>query len=292
MRERQRYDVWAAGAAYERYMGRWSRLVADRFLPWLDAADGLRWLDVGCGTGGLTAAIAARRHPTGVLGVDRSEGFVARARTTASPPARFAVADAQALPVRDATCDATVSALLLNFLPSPAAALAEQTRVTRRGGLVAAYVWDYAGGMELLRHFWDAATAVDPAAAPLHEGRRFADCRPDRLRAVWTAAGLTDVATTGLDVPTVFAGFDELWAPFLSGQGPAPGYLASLPPATREHVRDALSAALPRDPDGTIPLTARAWAVRGRRTPRQRGDGGGRVRPSATSTGSGGGRRP
>ncbi|MFE0334654.1 class I SAM-dependent methyltransferase [Streptomyces sp. NPDC058955] len=265
MRERERYDVWAAGAAYERYMGRWSRRVADRFAGWLGAADGLRWLDVGCGTGGLTAAIATRLRPRSVLGVDRAPDFVARARATASPPARFAVADALALPVRDGGCDATVSALLLNFLPSPAAALAEQTRVTRPGGLMAAYVWDYADGMDLLRHFWDAATEVDPAAAALHEGRRFADCRPDRLRALWTEAGLVDVTTTGLEVPTVFPDFADLWSPFLAGQGPAPGYLATLPPATRTRVRDALSAALPRDRDGAVPPTARAWAVRGRR---------------------------
>ncbi|GHH91410.1 class I SAM-dependent methyltransferase [Streptomyces capillispiralis] len=268
MREQQRYDVWSAGDAYERYMGRWSRRVAERFGAWLDPADGLRWLDVGCGTGGLTAVVSARCRARTVLGVDRSEGFVARARASASPPAHFVVGDAMALPVRDEACDAAVSGLVLNFLPSPAAAVARMARVTRPGGLVAAYVWDYAEGMGLLRRFWDAAVAVDPAAAPLDEGRRFPVCRPEALRAVWAGAGLADVSVVPIEVPTVFTGFADLWDPFLAGQGPAPGYLASLDPAARKRVRDALSATVPREADGSVALTALAWAVRGRRTGR------------------------
>ncbi|MFD7768564.1 class I SAM-dependent methyltransferase [Streptomyces sp. NPDC059787] len=122
MREQQRYDGWSAGAAYERYMGRWSHPVAERFGAWLDAADGLRWLDVGCGAGGLTATVAARCRPRTVVGVDRSEGFGAHARASVSSPAHFVVADAMALPVRDEACDAAVNGLVLNFLPSPAAA--------------------------------------------------------------------------------------------------------------------------------------------------------------------------
>ncbi|MFC8426895.1 class I SAM-dependent methyltransferase [Streptomyces sp. NPDC057236] len=268
MQEQQRYDVWSAGAAYERYMGRWSRRVAGQFDAWLDAADGLRWLDVGCGAGGLTAVVAAHRRPRTVVGVDRSEGFVIRARASASSSAHFVVADAMALPVRDEACDAAVSGLVLNFLPSPAAAVAQMARATRPGGLVAAYVWDYAEGMGFLRRFWDAATEVDPAAATLDEGRRFPVCRPEALRAVWAGAGLADVSVVPIEVPTVFTDFADLWDPFLAGQGPAPGYLASLAPADRERVREALSARVPRQADGSVALTALAWAVRGRRTDR------------------------
>ncbi|MFG2877026.1 class I SAM-dependent methyltransferase [Streptomyces sp. NPDC048337] len=266
--EEQRFDVWAAGDAYERYMGRWSRLVAEVFVARLGAGSGLRWLDVGCGTGALTAVVAARCRPRALVGLDRSPGFVRAARAAA--PARFAVADALALPVRDAACDAVVSGLALNFLPSPQTAAAEAARVVRPGGLVATYVWDYAGGMEFLRRFWDAAAEADPSAAALHEGHRFPVCRPGPLRALWTGAGLVDVAVDPIEVPTVFTGLADFWEPFLSGQGPAPGYVSALAPAARDRLRDRLADTLPARPDGSIPLAARAWAVRGRRPERPR----------------------
>lgn len=260
----QRFDVWAAGDAYERYMGRWSRRVADEFVAWLDCGDGLRWLDVGCGTGALTAAVAARCRPRSVVGLDRSCGFVDAARA-ALASASFAVADGLSLPVRHAGCDVAVSGLVLNFFAAPGAAVAEAARVVRPGGRVAAYVWDYGEGMEFLRHFWDAAIGVDPSAAALDEGRRFQVCRPEHLRSLWTEAGLVDVAVAPLEVATVFAGFPDLWEPFLAGQGPAPGYVATLAPAARDRLRDTLREAVPERPDGSIVLTARAWAVQGRR---------------------------
>ncbi len=263
--EEQPYDVWAVGDAYDRYMGRWSRQVAEVFEDRLGGGTGLRWLDVGCGTGALATAVVARCRPRAVVGLDRSTGFVRAARAAAPAPAYFAVADALALPLRDAVCDAAVSGLALNFLASPEAALAEAVRVVRPGGLVAAYVWDYAGGMAFLRRFWDAAAAVDPAASALDEGRRFPLCRPGPLRALWAGAGLADVAVAPIEVPTVFTGFADLWEPFLSGQGPAPGYVATLTPAARDRLRAGLAATLPTRPDGSIPLSARAWAVWGRR---------------------------
>lgn len=258
-------DVWAEGDAYERYMGRWSRRVAEVFVRRLGGPAGLRWLDIGCGTGALTAAVASRCRPRAVLGLDRSPEFVRAARAAAPAPARFAVADASALPLRDAAFDAVVSGLALNFLEPPAAAVAEAARVVRQGGPVAAYVWDYADGMALLRRFWDAATALDPAAAALDEGRRFALCRPGPLRALWTGAGLVDVTVAPIEVPTVFGSFKDLWEPFLSGQGPAPGYVATLAPEARELLRTRLAETLPVRPDGSVALAARAWAVRGRR---------------------------
>jgi hypothetical protein len=132
------------------------------------------------------------------------------------------------------------------------------------GGNVAAYVWDYAGRMELMRHFWDAATELDPSAGALDEGARFGLCQPDRLEELWRDAGLTEVACRAIDVPTVFRDFDDYWSPFLGGQGPAPGYAMSLDDEARTRLRENLRARLPVGDDGTIRLVARAWAVRGR----------------------------
>ena len=259
------FDVWTAGDAYERYMGRWSRLVADEFVTWLASAPGGRWLDIGCGSGALTSAVARRCRPRTLLGVERSAGFVAAARAQASAPALFARADAQALPVGNASVDVAVSGLVLNFLPEPGVAVVEAARVVAPGGLVSAYVWDYGEGMEFLRHFWGAATTVDPSAAALDEGRRFPLCRPDPLRRLWDGAGLVEVTVTPLEIPTRFADFTDLWDPFLAGQGPAPGYVAPLAPAARERLRAALRERVPTSPDGSIALRARAWAVRGRK---------------------------
>jgi hypothetical protein len=130
-------------------------------------------------------------------------------------------------------------------------------------GLVAAYVWDYAGRMELMRHFWNAAVALDSTAEELDEGVRFPICHPDRLEAVWRDAGLSDVASRPIDVPTVFRDFDDYWSPFLGGQGPAPAYAMSLNAEDRRALRERLRARLPMADDGSIRLTARAWAVRG-----------------------------
>ncbi|WP_328748878.1 methyltransferase domain-containing protein [Streptomyces sp. NBC_00285] len=256
--DEQGNDVWASGAAYDRYMGRWSRVVAREFTAWLGRPAGLRWLDVGCGTGVLSAVVGERCRPDRIVGCDRSESFVRAARATA-------VADAMALPVRDGAFDVAVSGLTLNFLSDPAAAVAGMARAVRPdGGLVAAYVWDYADRMSLLRHFWDTATALDPAAAELDEGRRFPDCRPQPLHDLWTGAGLADVLVRAIEIPIAFTDFADLWGPFLAGQGPAPRYVAALGLADRDDLREALRAAVPTASDGSIFLWARAWAVRGK----------------------------
>ena len=257
-------EAWTSDEAYEPFVGRWSRVVAPRFLRWLPDGPQAEWCDVGCGTGALAHAILATENPVRVLGIDPSEGYLAAARRgLADLPFEAAVGSAAAIPAADGEFDRVVSALVLNFAPRPDEALAEMRRVTRPGGLVAAYVWDYAEGMQLIRAFWDAAIALDPAAAELDEGRRFALCRPDPLRALFGSAGLVDVHVAPIEVPTVFADFDDLWRPFLGGQGPAPGYCAALPEDRRDALRERLRAMLPQQADGTIPLEARAWAVRG-----------------------------
>jgi len=256
--------VWETGDAYDAYVGRWSRLVARAFLTWLTAPTGGRWLDVGCGTGALSETILAGAAPREVVGIDPSAEFVATARArVADARVRFEIADAMALPVAAGAFDAVVAGLVLNHVPDPKQAVAEMARATRPGGLVATYVWDYAGEMQLMRWFWDAATALDPAARELDQGRRYSMCRPEPLAALFRGAGLGAVETRAIDVPTVFRDFDDYWSPFLGGQGPAPGYAMSLAEDRRAALRERLRAGLPSAPDGSISLIARAWAVRG-----------------------------
>jgi SAM-dependent methyltransferase len=264
----QSTERWSAGDLYEPYVGRWSRLVARDFLSGLALPPGLDWLDVGCGTGALTSSIAELAAPASVTGVDPSAAFIAHASARLpSHRVNFETADAQALPFADARFGAAVSGLVLNFVPQPARALAEMCRVVKPGALVAAYVWDYSGRMDLMRHFWDAAAALDPAAIELDEGRRFPLCQPGPLAELFSAGGLLGVDVRAIDVPTTFRDFDDFWSPFLGGQGPAPGYAMSLDESRRGRLREQLRARLPAMPDSSIPLLARAWSVRGS-TPR------------------------
>jgi SAM-dependent methyltransferase len=257
---------WSSGSAYERYIGRWSRRVAPIFLDWLAVDAGSRWLDVGAGTGALTQAILDCCDPISVIGIDPSEPFVARAREAVEDPrARFVIGDAAATGLEDDAVDAVVSGLVLTFVPDAVSALEEARRVVRRGGTVAGYVWDYAGGMQFIRRFWDAAIEVDPAAAALDQGARFPIAAPGPLAAAFSSAGFDDVATLGIEVPTVFTDFDDYWTPFLGGTGTAPAYVASLSDTQVDAMRERLRTSLPIEPDGSIRLVARAWAARGRR---------------------------
>jgi SAM-dependent methyltransferase len=258
--------IWNVGEAYERYVGRWSRPVAELFVRRLGVPTGGRWLDVGCGTGALTATVLRIADPAEVHGVDPSDGFLAHARREIDDPrARFSVGDARALQFPDGRFDAVVSGLVLNFVPEPEAAVAELARVAAPGGVVGAYLWDYADGMQMIKHFWEAAAASDPAAAELDEGRRFPLCRPEALRSLWTGAGLTGVEVEPVEVPTRFRDLDDYWAPFLGGQGPAPGYVGTLDEDRRAALQALLRERLPVARDGSIALSARAWAVRGTR---------------------------
>jgi SAM-dependent methyltransferase len=260
----QRAEAWASGDSYEPYVGRWSRLVAREFLAWLGMPAGSCWLDVGCGTGALSQTILQTASPGKVKGVDRSDDYVAFAQAQIQDEqAEFEVGDAQALPVESGTYDAVVSGLVLNFVPMPEQAVAEMARAARPGGKVALYLWDYAGKMQFMRHFWNAAAALDPAAYPLDEGRRFPICQPEPLQSLLQRVGLKEVEVRPIDISTDFRDFDDFWTPFLGGQGPAPGYAMSLSEERRTALRERIRAALPFALDGSIPLVARAWAGRG-----------------------------
>ena len=257
-------ENWGSGGAYELWVGRWSRKIAVEFVDWLAVSPGRIWGDVGCGTGALVECILGRSDPAGVLGIDRSEPYVSEARNRVGDSrARFEVGDAGALPWAPGTCDVAVSGLVLNFVPDSAAMASEMARVTKPGGRVAAYVWDYAGGMQMLRHFWDVALELNLDDAKLDQAERFPLCQPGPLEELFLHAGLLSVSVRAIDVATVFRDFDDYWRPFLGRQGAAPTYLASLLPETRELIRVALKARLIAAADGSIALDARAWAVQG-----------------------------
>ena len=259
-----RRDTWSSGDAYEPYVGRWSRLVARDFVGWLGLPDDLRWLDVGCGTGALSETIVARCSPSAVVGIDRSEEYLAYARARVTDPrVTFKIGDAQALRGKDGEHDAAVSGLVLNFVPDHVRMVAEMKRAVSAGGTVAVYVWDYAGEMQLMRRFWDAAVALDPAALELDEGRRFPIARAAPLVELFEKAALREVRVLAIDVPTVFKDFDDYWSPFLGGQAPAPGYFMSLSEKRRAALRERIRSMLPIGVDGSIRLIARAWAVQG-----------------------------
>jgi SAM-dependent methyltransferase len=256
-------DKWQGGDAYERFMGRWSRQLAPRFLHWLDAPPAGRWLDVGCGTGALSSAVLALCAPRAVTGVDPSEGFLATARARLPAQVVLQRAAAGELPLPDAAVDVAASALVLNFVPDPLAALREMARVTADGGRVAVCVWDYAEKMDLLRHYWNAGADLGLLAPGQDEGERFPICRPDVLLRAFCDAGLRQVQVAAIELPMHFADFDDYWQPFLGGQGPAPAHAMSLDETTRTRVQERLRASLPTQPDGTLLLAARAWAAWG-----------------------------
>lgn len=257
-------ENWSSGSAYEGYVGRWSRRVAAEFIDWLAVARGLAWADVGCGTGAMTGCILRQADPVSVRALDKSDAYLAEARAgLADSRVQFEVGDACALPWEVGAVDVAVSGLVLNFVADADAMASGMRRITRPGGKVGIYVWDYAEDMQMMRHFWDVATAQAPSGAGLDEAERFPLCQPAPLRALFERAGLESIAVRGIEIPTVFRDFDDYWHPFLSRQGPAPAYLASLPDDTQAAIRDALQARLRPESDGSIRLTARAWAVQG-----------------------------
>ncbi len=251
--------MFSESDGYERFMGRWSRRLAPLFVDFAGVDRGDDVLDVGCGTGALAFAAAAVPSVR-AFGVDQSREFVQAAGLYGDGRVRFQVGDAAALPFPDAAFDRTLSMLVLNFVPDTAAALREMIRVTRPNGIVAAAVWDYGDGMQMLRAFWDEAVALDPAAAARDEGHMPLSRRGE-LPALWREAGLGDVEDAALTVDMAFASFDDFWQPFLGGQGPAGAYVSALTEPARRQLRARLHHRLGSDAGFT--LAARAWAVRG-----------------------------
>jgi SAM-dependent methyltransferase len=256
--------IGSSGDAYERFMGRWSRDVAPLLAKFAGVSSGDTVLDVGSGTGALTAAVAAAGPSSRIVGIDPSAPYVAFAKARHSGNlVRFEVGDAQQLLFLDGRFDRTLSLLVLNFVRDPSRALDEMIRVTKRGGTIAAAVWDYGQEMGMLRVFWDEAVALNPAADARDE-RHMPLCHEGELGALWRKHGLQHVSEEALTIRTPFASFDDYWSPFLEKLGPAGAYVATLAESEREQLRLRLRRHLLGDaPDHPIALAARAWAVRG-----------------------------
>lgn len=249
-----------SGDAYDRYMGRYSRLLAPALADFAQVEPGSSALDVGCGPGALTAELARRLGAESLIAADPAEPLVA-ACAQRVPGADVRVASAESLPWPDDSVDAALAQLVVNFLEDPAAGLMEMRRLVRPGGVVAACTWDYSDGMRMLRTFWDAALELDPEAPD--EGRTMRYQDPDDLAELWRETGLEEIETAPLDVEAEYGDFDDFWEPFLSGAAPGGAYCASLSPERQAALREECRRRLD-DPRGPFTLGARAWAVRGR----------------------------
>jgi SAM-dependent methyltransferase len=255
------------GAAYDIFLGRWTQRLAEPFLDFIGPPSEGALLDVGCGTGSLARAMAARWPRRAVVGVDIAAPYVAfaRSRSQGNNPA-FGVAGAARLPFADGAFSGAVAQLVLNFVPDPVAALNEMKRVTAPGGRLAATVWDFRGGLVYQRMFWDSAAGLDPAAGLVRD-RLFAGALalPDGLLRLFEQAGLERIERALLTIRMDYANFDDYWQPLLTGQGPVGTYAAALAPSLRSQIESLVRAAfLSGAADGPRSLTATAWAVRGR----------------------------
>jgi SAM-dependent methyltransferase len=256
--------VFDEGSRYERFMGRWSERLAPLLVTFADVRDDQLVLDVGSGTGSLARSVIDCVPSARVIGMEPARAFARHARAqTQSTNVQYVVGALPTIPHPGATFDRVLALLVLNFVSDRAAALREMIRVTRPGGIIAAAVWDYGGGMEMLRVFWDEAASGDPAAGSRDE-RHMPLCRRGELGTLWRAHGLTAVEESVLSLDARFESFDDFWLPFLGGQGPAGMYVNGLAPASREALREKLrQRVLPDRPHGGFVLTLRAWAVKG-----------------------------
>ncbi len=257
-------DFWETSDSYEYYMGRWSRLVAESFIDWLSSSYGLIWLDIGCGTGALSEVIFNNNEPAVLTAIDQSEDFVKTVQKKLGSVVHCRVGDALSLPLADASVNIAVSGLVLNFIPEPERALSEMKRVTDAGGTVAVYIWDYAGKMDFLSHFWDAAGDIESEALSLQESKRFPDSNAGELKRLFEKVGFEDIETTAIEITAHFRDFYDYWKPFLGGQGPAPSFVSSLDEDKKSELQHTLKARLPTQTDGSISMEARAWAAKGR----------------------------
>jgi len=256
-------SMWG-GDSYDYLMGCWSRLMAPKLVDFAGVLDGDYVLDVGCGTGSLTRALLDVGSKVTVAGLDGSADFIKLARQNiADDRASFCLGDAQALQFSTNAFDKSISLLVMNFIPDAKSAVSEMRRVTRAGGTVAAAVWDYGDGMEMLRHLWDEAAAMDVSAVAKHEGN-MPLCRQGELGALWSDEGLVNIEEAGLVIQMEFSSFEDYWLPFLTGPGPSGSYVSKLDASTQSALKGRLREKLTHGrEDEPFILSGRVWAVRG-----------------------------
>jgi ubiquinone/menaquinone biosynthesis C-methylase UbiE len=255
----QRFDD---SAAYESYMGRWSRAVGTEFLDWVAPPAGARWLDVGCGTGIFTELVVDTCAPAEVCAVDPAQAQIDHARR--QPIGRrsnFQIADAQALPFVDSTFDVVASALVLNFIPDRPCALSEMRRVARGGGHVVGYVWDFEAELSPSGPMRLALRQIGADVPPVPGSK---DCGLDALASLSRKAGLDNIATRSIDVTVRYADFNAFWQAHTPGFNPVTKRIAALTTTDRARLIETVRAALPVSPDGAIACSARANAIKAR----------------------------
>ena len=256
-------DSWSSGNQYDEFMGRWSNRISEKFLNWLSVPFDRTWLDLGCGTGSLTKLILEKYHPTKVISIDSSSEFILYSKQSIiNPIVHFQVGMAQELELESNSIDAIVSGIMLNFVPQPETVIAEMIRVVKPGGCIGIFVWDYSKGMEMLRYFWDAAVELDYSAKVYDEGIRFPLCQEGQLESLVKAFDLKEFEAIPIEEKTVFNNFDDYWLPFLGNVGPAPSYTMNLKEKDKQKLENRLRELLPIEPDGSISLMAKAWAVK------------------------------
>lgn len=257
-------DKWNAGDPYDYFMGRWSSLMAPKFLKWLNAPSNWKWLDVGCGTGALSEAIEQNCEPKTLSCIDPSANFIEKVKQRVSTTTTLKVGSVENLPFENNSFEVIVSGLALNFFPNLNNALSEFKRVSEPHGIIAAYVWDYSDRMDFLRLFWDAAYQIDAKSRSLDEGLQFPICNSEQLTKLFESANLTEVASAKMDIDTNFKNFDDYWNPFLGGQGPAPSYLASLTSENQELLKNNIKERIRFELDGSFKLLGRVIAIKGK----------------------------
>jgi len=249
------------GAAYERFMGPWTRAVGAVFLDWLAMLEGQRWLDIGCGTGVFTELISEKAAPSEIVAIDPAPAQILYAREKpVAARADFRIADAAELPFDDASFGVAASALVINFIPEREKAIAEMRRVTRPGGCVAGFVWDFCGPLAVTRHVTNVLREMEAKVAPMPGVK---STRPEALGLLFEQAGLADVALRAIEVELTYPHIDAYWRRFIENPTPASLFVRGLPPAEQEVFRAKVTASLPAAPDGTVTFSARANAVKG-----------------------------